>query len=184
MLSSKIGSNRLMLEFGLLETNDTDNTIKIFMQILRKNSCFGQLASLSLVSSQRQILHAAEHTLSAFESKTNNSEKKELEFLLWLSASSQLKPALEAFSIKPGKNKAFAAAIGKNPEKALKAAMKAVSFKPSSGIFEKNLQENFKEIQKFYSIPEAALEALKGFGRKHALQELVLEKIAFSKTGK
>ena len=144
---------------------------------------FVQVIPLKLISSAEHILFAAEQTNAAFKNGSNISKRRELEFLLRLTAQTHIKKALSnvKFSRAGGKAAMIISSSKKSEILRLKKCIsREIIFKKLD--FEKsinsNLRENFNYLKRTYSISNHELSALSDLGKYNALQDAILENVA------
>ena len=160
----------LQVSFGKAVIKESGNVLKNISQILRENECFGQLVASKAIVSERQIQHAVEQTLWAFENGRNFVESKELELLIRLSGIKNAQKAIGAIGLKEGAQEIVIIAFGKKPEKAVREIQTLLKFK------EGKHKIDAKAVQEFFGITENELAVLKD--RKKALESAVIERIA------
>jgi len=172
---------------GFSEKRDFSEALKIITAINAKPGALCQCVDARLVAGKNHAVHAARLCLEAFRNGENHVQKKELEFLLWISGKRNIENAMRAFGIK-GKKEIFVVSASTKSRNEAAKAMKRVcaelnlwhSEKRGKGAKEKRNRgaAKIRKIMEFYGIPERGLEAFPEESRENVVEKLVLEKIA------
>ncbi len=181
-MNSTLTGQQVFIEFGLININNVDATIKNISTSLEKKNFnsvkdFWQVCNANIVSSPNHVLFAFFHSIQAINSKNAFSKNIQLEFLCRLTATRKIHLALKNAELKKG-NQMICIIISSSNNKQVnemkKIIEKELSFKS------RDFELNFEFVKKFFKVTDTELNALNDYSKEAALQELVLEKIALN----
>lgn len=170
--------NTFAYKTGNITVLNIEETIKNLLLLGKKHSCILHAVKVKPIASQKHLFHALDQTIDSFSKGSNISKKPEIEAMLRLSGTRQFENALKILGLEKRRNEIVLFSFGKNAEKAVKEAAKAIGLKEDKNLLEKNLKKNFSYLKELYEIPDLELKALKDLGKLKALEFAVLEKIA------
>ena len=148
------------------------------IQAVAKNSTV-QVFNPSPVISLKQIHVAAVSAYLAFKAGVNIARKLEIEFLLRLSADTQIDEALDKMGVKPELNEVGLCVISELRESALDAYSRASSIIGGVEVEENELRssERIMKALKFYGL-EDKIDVVQAESKEEAALLLILERIS------
>jgi len=165
---------------GFSGKKDFSEALEIIAAINARPSAICQCVDAKLVAGREHAIHAAKLCLEAFRNRENHVQKKELEFLLWISGKRNIEKAMLAFGIE-GKGELFVvSASAKSRNEAERAMKRLVAELEIRALKEKRGRSaaEIRRIMEFYGIPEKSFAAFPKESRETVLEKLVLEKIS------
>ena len=172
---SKISALDVLILHGKMEIKNVELAIGQLKEIGAKNNCFIQIVPSEFILGEMQLIVALEHALSSFESRSNFTKSKNIEFLVRLSCQRQADRAIEQFGIMEGKGEYFVVVAGGKTK--LKNILKLIE---KNFEFKKNKKINLpplKKLWEIYGIIPANTKSNSATAIKE-FDKLVIEKIA------
>ena len=139
-----------------------------------------QIFDASCIVSVKQIHAAAVATHLAFKAGSNISKKFEIEFLLRLSADTQIERVLNKIGVKPETLEVGFCVISNDKSAVLRASRDVVHLIGGEPMSEEELksEERLDKAMEFYGITEKELESVQASSKAEAVLLLILERIA------
>jgi tRNA threonylcarbamoyladenosine modification (KEOPS) complex Cgi121 subunit len=168
MLSYNVGINQIEIDPNEVQINDLVKLIEI-IQSHHKDTIV-QFFNDKYILNPEHILLACYFVQKAFYTKTNISNKKNLEFLLYLSAKRQIKLSLESFGVNNNnlqKRKiSYCIITSKDPINQVSIEInKYLNSKEIHSDFEEMSEEKYKIIKDYFSFSDnQILIVLKSYG--------------------
>ncbi len=170
--------------FRNVEIADVEGFLETVRKCLARN-VEAQFFDAGLVATWQHLYFAALNALNAFKNGLNISKSLAVETLLYASAQSQIRKAMELMGIKPNSEAIAVLVLGEKAsdvEAALKAMSEIVGGQRDDAVLGVS-REKINAIRKAFDISDVELEAvMRGNDLEQALVNLVIERVALLAT--
>ena len=173
----KLNSEHIILDFGQILIENGDASIKSVITAAQEEGMFSQLITAKAVVSPFHVLAAYEQAKGAVENKHAFARSLELEFLLRLTAQTQLEEAFKILQFSKGNQSAVMISAGSTSKKVANFTVKLykkIGFKPLKKVPSPDPQK----IKSLFKISDSSLVPSKGSSKLEQLENAVIEKMA------